>query len=189
VRDDDADRLLAALVHDRGPALVGYARLLCGDLAAAQDVVQDALVRVFGRLRRGFTPSSAEAYVRRAILTVFLDGRRAAARFDRVRPVVVTPDSAAVDPPGDSDERLDLQRALGTLGRQHRAAVVLRYYDDLTVPDVADRLGVSTGTAKRYLHDALRRLETELGPLGDDDELAPVVAPGSATDRRPGGAP
>ncbi len=174
MRNDDADRLLADLVHRRGPALVGYAHLLCGDHAAAQDVVQDALVRVFGRLRRGFTPDSAEAYVRRAVLTVFLDERRSSARFDRVRHVVATPDEAAGA--GESDDRLDLGRALDVLGRQHRAAVVLRYYDDLTVPEVAARLGVAVGTAKRYLHDALRQLEDELGPLDADDEVAPVVA-------------
>lgn len=174
MRKDDADRLLADLVHRRGPALVGYAHLLCGDHAAAQDVVQDALVRVFGRLRHGFTPDVAEAYVRRAVLTVFLDERRSSARFDRVRHVVATPDEVAAS--GESDERLDMRRALAGLSRQHRAAVVLRYYDDLTVPEVAARMGVAVGTAKRYLHDALRRLEDELGPLDADDEVAPVVA-------------
>ncbi|GEA83729.1 RNA polymerase sigma factor [Cellulomonas gelida] len=184
MRDDDADRLLADLVHRRGPALVGYAHLLCGDRAAAQDVVQDALVRVFGRLRRGFTPDSAEAYVRRAVLTVFLDERRSSARFDRVRHVVATPDEAAA--PGESDDRLDLRRALDVLGRQHRAAVVLRYYDDLTVPEVAARLGVAVGTAKRYLHDALRLLEDELGPLDADDEVTPVVARRAPAGPRPG---
>lgn len=170
-----ADDVLTELVHRRGPALVAYAHLLSGDHAAAQDLVQDALVRVFGRLRRGFTPDSAEAYVRRAILTVFLDDRRRHGRFAGVRHVVATPDEAPPEPPADT--RLDLRTALATLGPQHRAAVVLRYYDDLTVPEVAACMNVSTGTAKRYVHDALRRLEGVLGPLatGDDDEATAVV--------------
>jgi RNA polymerase sigma factor (sigma-70 family) len=176
-----ADDVLTDLVRRRGPALVAYAHLLSGDHAAAQDLVQDALVRVFGRLRRGFTPDSAEAYVRRAILTVFLDERRRHGRFTDVRHVVVTPDEAPVEAPADT--RLDLRAALTLLGPQHRAAVVLRYYDDLTVPEVAARMNVSTGTAKRYVHDALRRLEGVLGPLDTDDDEAALVVPLAARSR------
>lgn len=70
-----ADRTLEALARDRGPDLLAYATLLTGgDRAAAQDLVQDAIVKVFGRMRAGFTPDVAEAYVRRTILTLYVDG-------------------------------------------------------------------------------------------------------------------
>ncbi|GEL95807.1 sigma-70 family RNA polymerase sigma factor [Cellulomonas composti] len=168
-----ADDVLTELVRTRGPALVAYAHLLSGDHAAAQDLVQDALVKVFRRIRRGFEPDAAEAYVRRAILTVFLDDHRRRARFAALRHAVAVPDEAPAIP--SVETRLDLRAALGVLGPQHRAAVVLRYYDDLTVPEVAARMNVSTGTAKRYVHDALRRLEVVLGPLGLPDDDAPEV--------------
>ena len=66
------------LATQRGPALVGYAYLLCGDLTRAHDLVQEALVRAWARpgLARG--PQATEAYVRRALLNVFLDERRRA---------------------------------------------------------------------------------------------------------------
>ena len=69
--------VVAELVAERGDALLRYARLLTGSADDAADLVQDALVRTFGRLRNGFTVESAEAYVRRAILNASLDrGRR-----------------------------------------------------------------------------------------------------------------
>ena len=174
-RDDD---VLTTLVATRGPALVGYARLLCGDPDTAQDLVQEALVRVFGRVRVGLVPDAAEAYVRRAILSLFLDERRRHARFLGLRHRIVMPDEAAPELPSAEPE---LEAALAALGPQHRAAVVLRYYDDLTVPEVAARMGISDGTAKRYLHDALRRLAGTLGDLRHDDDEAAHVLPTPST--------
>lgn len=69
---------------------------------------------------------------------------------------------------GPADEvaaRSDVRAALGRLAPQQRACVVLRYYDDLTVSEIADRLGLADGTVKRYLSVAVGRLETLLGPL------------------------
>jgi hypothetical protein len=54
--DQNGDRLLGDLARERGSALTSYAYLLTGDVAAAQDLVQDALVKVFVRTRKGFTP-------------------------------------------------------------------------------------------------------------------------------------
>ena len=68
--------VVTELVAQRGDALLRYATLLCGSRDDAADLVQDALVRTFGRLRNGFSVESAEAYVRRAILNGHLDGWR-----------------------------------------------------------------------------------------------------------------
>ena len=63
--------------------------------------------------------------------------------------------------------RLDAQRALALLAPRERACVVLRFYEDMTVPQIASELSLSLGSVKRYLHDAVARLEQHLGPLAD----------------------
>ena len=76
----DADDALALLARERAAALFGYAYLLTGNRDAAADLVQEGLVRTFSRTRTGFAPDDAERYVRRAMLTAYLDGARRAAR-------------------------------------------------------------------------------------------------------------
>ena len=63
------------LVRERERALLGYAYLVCGDPVQAQDLVQDALVKTFSKPRAGLEIAKAEAYVRRAITTVYIDQR------------------------------------------------------------------------------------------------------------------
>ncbi|GEL95805.1 sigma-70 family RNA polymerase sigma factor [Cellulomonas composti] len=168
--------LLATLARERGRALFGYAYLLSGDRHAAEDLVQEALVRTFSRRRAGFTPDDAEAYVRRAILTVFLDGARRRARWARVRHLVGASDEPARDPGPVVGATLDVRAALATLAPQERAAAVLRWCEDLTVPEVAARMGLADGTVKRYLSTAGHKLEALLGPLPDGtDETAPLT--------------
>jgi RNA polymerase sigma factor (sigma-70 family) len=170
------EQVLGDLVRERGRRLTRYAYLLTGESAAAQDLVQDALVRVFLRSRSGFTPDCAEAYVRRSIMTLYVDGFRRRRRWALLRPFVAAPEPveeelAAVD-------RMDLRAALATLAPQERAAVVLRFYEDMPIADVAERMGLAPGTVKRYLSNAVHKLEVRLGPVSVPDagfEGAPVV--------------
>lgn len=156
------DELLAELARTRGPALVGYAYLLTGDRAAAEDLVQEAFVRVFSRRRTG-TVERWEPYVRRAVLSVFLDDhRRRARRRDREHLALMP--TVASDGTDGAGQDIDIERALAVLPRQERACVVLRFHDDLTVPEIATELGLSPGSVKRYLHDAAARLAPVLGP-------------------------
>ena len=67
---------MEALMRDRERALLGYAYLVCGNATDAQDLVQDALVKTFSRPRPGLTSLKAEAYVRRAITTTYVDRYR-----------------------------------------------------------------------------------------------------------------
>ena len=150
----------ATLVAERGDALLRYAYLLCGSREDAADLVQDALVRTFGRTRGDFTAAAAEAYVRRAILNGFLDGTRRASRWRSIRHLAATGDETA----GPGDERLDIQDQLRRLSPRERACVVLRYWEDLPVDGIAERLGISSGTVKRYLSDAHAKLALALGP-------------------------
>ncbi|MDQ2624117.1 MAG: RNA polymerase subunit sigma-24, partial [Actinomycetota bacterium] len=131
--DGERDDVLGVLARERGGALLGYAMLVCGQRAAAEDLVQDALVKVFSRVRQGFTPDDAERYVRRAILTIHLDAYRKAERWRAVRHLFGKQDVADDGAPL-VDDATDVHAALATLGPRHRACVVLRYFDDLTVP-------------------------------------------------------
>ncbi len=159
---------LARFARERGPALTGYARLLTGDLASAEDLVQEGIVRAWSRRRTGADIAWLEAYVRRAILNAYLDQyRRERKRRERIR--LVPRDEHPTSPETTAVDRADIEAALGRLSPRERACTVLRYYDDLTVPEIAHRLGVSEGSVKRYLSDAARRLGVLLDVADDTD--------------------
>lgn len=164
---------LTALATRRGAALIGYAYLLCGDLPRAHDLVQEALVRSWTAPARVLGPQATEGYVRRAVLNAYLDEHRRERGWAGRRHLAAVP-AVAPDATVRTDDQLVVQAALAGLPARERACVVLRFYDDLTVPDLARRLGISEGTAKRYLSDALGRLERELGPVGGSDERLTV---------------
>jgi RNA polymerase sigma-70 factor (ECF subfamily) len=159
-----ADDAMSTLARERGKALTGYAFLLTGDLRDAEDLVQDALVKAFVRRRSGLELSSAESYVRRAILTTYIDGYRRRRRWDDVRHLLARADRREGDDQA-ADQRIDVQVALTALAPQQRVCVVLRYFDDLTIPEIAERLSLAEGTVKRYLNLAVHRMEALLGPL------------------------
>lgn len=153
--------VVTQLVEERGEALTRYAFLISGNREDASDLVHDALVKTFGRLRNGFSIASAEAYVRRAILNTYLDRGRRISRWRKIAHLTVEPD---IQPSSDVDTetRLDLQSQLMKLRPRERACIVLRYYEDLTVDDIAETLQISSGAVKRYLSDALARMAVSL---------------------------
>ena len=159
---------VARLVADRGDSLTRYAWLLCGDLDDATDLVQDALVKTFGRLSNDFTVHAAEAYVRRSILTIFLDGGRRRTRWRRIAHLTAVPERVEA-PSAGSETRLDLGQELSRLAPRERACVVLRYHNDLTVDGIASELGISAGAVKRYLSDGLAKMAVSLTREGDHD--------------------
>ncbi len=154
--------VVSRLVAERGDALTRYAYLISGSRDDASDLVQDALVKTFGRLRNGFSISSAEAYVRRAILNTYLDSGRRTSRWRKIAHLQVVPD---LDEPKDVDteSRLDLRTELMKLTPRERACLVLRYYEDLKVDDIADLLEISSGAVKRYLSDGLGKMAISVG--------------------------
>lgn len=161
------EQVVARLVTERGDALRRYAFLLCGDPDDAADLVQDALVKTFGRLRNGFTVASAEAYVRKAVLNTYLDGGRRRTLWRRIAHLTAEPHLLESAAPA-SEERLDLLEQLRRLAPRERACVVLRYYEDLKVDDIAAELGISSGAVKRYLSDALAKLAVSLAEADPD---------------------
>jgi RNA polymerase sigma factor (sigma-70 family) len=182
VSSGDADDALTVLARERAGALFGYAYLLTGNRDAAADLVQEGLVRTFSRARaqQGFAPDDAERYVRRAILTAYLDGARRSARWARVRHLFGSSDDepAAPSPEAAVTAAMDVRLALLRLSPTERAVAVLRYAEDLSVAEVAARLNLAEGSVKRYLHDARHKLEPLLGTLPEaDDEDEVVVEP------------
>ena len=123
--------------------------------------MQDALVKTFGRLRNGFSIASAEAYVRRAILNTYLDAGRRTSRWRKIAHLTAQPDIAEPRD-GDTDAAIDLQGQLRRLTPRERACIVLRYYEDLKVDDIAEQLEISPGAVKRYLSDALGKLKVSM---------------------------
>jgi RNA polymerase sigma factor (sigma-70 family) len=166
--------LLEQVMRERAPRLLAYAAMLTGDDAEAHDVLQDALVRTFSRGRRFDHVNQAEAYVRRAIPSVVIDRSR------KFRPAprdpAEQPHTAA--PASDADAAMDVRSALRELSPRERACVVLRFYDDLTVAQIASHLGLADGTVKRYLSDASAKLAGLLGSAIDlrDENTVPVTA-------------
>lgn len=168
------EEVLDEIVRTRRRALVGYAYLLTGDVGEAEDLVQEALYRTFRRGRASTDFELAESYVRKAVLTVFVDGTRRRGRWDGIRHLLPADEGHAAAE-GAAVIRLDVLRALDVLSARERACVVLRYYSDLTVRDAAVQLGIGEGTVKRYLSDANHKLAAVLGPVTPAGENIPVV--------------
>ena len=155
----DWEHAFRELLAVRGASLRAYAYLLTGESAAAADLVQDALLRVFSRLRVGGDVERLESYVRRAMLNQYVDGRRRARLWRANRHLLVDPVEHHDDDHTLADE---VRQALATLSPKQRACVVLRYYEDLSVLEIADQLECAEGTVKRHLSDARAKLATHL---------------------------
>ncbi|WP_233245621.1 sigma-70 family RNA polymerase sigma factor [Salinibacterium hongtaonis] len=181
--------VVTRLVAERGDALLRYAYVVSGSQDDAADLVQDALVKTFGRLRNGLSLQSAEAYVRRAILTTHLDGGRRTQRWRRILHLTAAPEHHA-SPAESSDARIDLFGELARLTPRERACLVLRYYDDFTVADIAETLEISPGTVKRYLSDGLAKMSVALagGSPHGPGSAPPPTALRSSTAATQGGS-
>jgi RNA polymerase sigma-70 factor (sigma-E family) len=155
---------LTELAGDRLMPLKRQAFLLCGDDSQAEDLVQDALVRAFSRPLRAPRPGAAEAYVRAIMVNLFIDGARRRSRWNRAVPLLRGSTEMVADPAGQVVDRDAMLTALNDLSPRQRTCVVLRYYQDLPVAQVASVLGVGEGTVKRYLSEAMTRLAARLAP-------------------------
>jgi RNA polymerase sigma-70 factor (ECF subfamily) len=163
------------LIAERGARLVAYAAMLTSHDRDAEDLFQDALVKSFSRRRAVDTVGDAEGYVRRAMQTLVIDRSRARAVRQRAATRAFDREPAAPD----IDAGLDVRRALREISPRERVCVVMRYFDDLTIAQIADRLGLAEGTVKRYLSDATKALAPHVGAdveFGDRPERVDVVA-------------
>lgn len=157
--------LFAEVSRTRYSSLVAYGVLLTANRAQSEDLVQDAMVKVFSRVRTLPNAAAADQYIRRAMYTLYLDEARHQATARSSRTAVAVP-SATSDRTDAVAASADVRSALAELSRQERACIVLRYFDDLTVPQIAQTLGIAEGTVKRYLSDAHAKLGALLTPEG-----------------------
>ncbi len=150
-------------VRSRGGALLRAAQALTGNRADAEDLVQSTLVKTYQSWDSISDPAALDTYVRRVMVNTHISGWRKR-RVDEY-PTDELPDEPAADHTGDSDTHELVQRALDRLPRRMRAAVMLRYYDDMSEPEVAAALGVSVGTVKSTVARAVAKLreDAELG--------------------------
>jgi RNA polymerase sigma-70 factor (sigma-E family) len=159
---------LAELASSRLMQLKRHAFLLCGDESQAEDLVQDALVRAFGRPLRAPRPGAAEAYVRVIMVRLFIDGTRRRSRWIRIAPLLHGTEMTA-DLAEQVINRDVMLTAMNDLSPRQRACVILRYYQDLPVAQVAFELGLAEGTVKRYLSEAMSRLAVRLSPAASSE--------------------
>jgi len=161
--DPTAERAFGDFVVARSQALCRFAFLLCGDWHRAEDAVQTAFTKLYLRWDKLDAAGSVDAYVRRVVLTTVVDERRRG-WSRREAPSAGVPDQGSVaDPAGASTERLAILGALAQLAPRQRAVLVLRFWEDLAVEQVAAVLGCSEGTVKSQTARGLERLRLLLG--------------------------
>jgi len=159
----DAD--FREFVRTRGRALLQSAYLLTGNLADAEDLVQSALAKTFQAWNRIEDRRALDGYVRRAIINTHISWWRRR-RVDEY-PTDEIPDQPVADTSGNRELHDTLQRAIDRLPQRMRAAVVLRYFEDLSEAEVADVLGVSQGTVKSTVSRAVAKLRTDSDLLAE----------------------
>jgi RNA polymerase sigma-70 factor (sigma-E family) len=166
--DAQAREAFQAYVVGRSPALLRTAYLLTGNRADAEDLLQTALAKTYLAWDRIREREALDGYVRRVLVTTqtsFWRRKRPESLYDEL------PESAGRDALADADLHDALWTALGRLSRKQRAAVVLRYYEDLSEAETARVLGVSVGTVKSTTSRALTLLRTD-PTLRDDPRAA-----------------
>jgi RNA polymerase sigma-70 factor (sigma-E family) len=137
--------------------------LLCGNWHTAEDLAQTTLAKMFVSWRKIEQRGAVHAYANRILVNTYLDGKRLKCSGE-----ILTdgfPDRAAQ--PQAVETRLVVLAALATLPPKARAVVVLRYWEDLSVEQVADALGCSPGNVKSHTARALEKLRTVLGEAMD----------------------
>jgi RNA polymerase sigma-70 factor (sigma-E family) len=163
----------AAQVSD---PLLRTGHLMTGDAAEAEDLVQETLLRVARRWKRVRSMDHPAAYARRVLVNLVLhDADRHSRHRTELRPqdgVADVADESAARALLEVDDLAEFRWALARLPARQRAVLVLRYWADLPVAEVADILGCSEGTVKSTASRAAGRL------AGTLDRSPPVCRPG-----------
>jgi RNA polymerase sigma-70 factor (sigma-E family) len=166
-RASDRDAAFREYVQTRGAALLRMAIVLTGNRADAEDLVQASLAKTYLAWDKINERAALDAYVRRAMVNTHISWwrRRRVEEF----PTDELPEQVVADHARESDMAEVVRRALDRLPQRMRAAVMLRYFEDMTEPEIAATLGISLGTVKSTVSRAVARLriDTELGANSD----------------------
>jgi RNA polymerase sigma-70 factor (sigma-E family) len=167
-RDNGKDAEFTAYMAARQPSLLRTAYLLTGDRHTAEDLVQTTLAKLYLSWDRVHRREAVDGYVRRILVNEHNSLWRRAWRRREI--VTETLPETPVEADGPDRQQSDaLWTLVQTLPRKQRAAVVLRYYEELSEAETAAILGVSVGTVKSQTSRALAALRTR---IPDHPELA-----------------
>lgn len=154
---DELTEKLTELYQDNYRQLLRVAMLLVDDRTAAEDIVQDAFVRVFDARHRLRNPEKALSFLRQSVLNRSRSVLRRRMVARRYQPKLFDGDSVP-DDTGRSVDRAVLADVLARLPRRQREAVVLRYYADFSEAQTATMMGVTPGAVKSYCSRGIARL-------------------------------
>jgi RNA polymerase sigma-70 factor (sigma-E family) len=158
----DVDTLVSALFVAEGARLVTLARFFVEDRTAAEDLVQEAFIRLSRSAHRIRDPERAAAYLRSIVINLARDHNRRGLVSLRHRPPAITDEPSAEETAAARESRLEVVAALHDLPRRQRDCVALRYYLELSVEDIATTLGLSRNSVKTHLQRGLRSLAATL---------------------------
>jgi RNA polymerase sigma-70 factor, ECF subfamily len=164
--DLDAFASIAFELSDR---LMGLAHRILRDHGAAEEALQVALLRIWKDLPSLREPNAVEAWAARILVRACQDSLRRTRRTGRVLQLLPN-DDLVEDPTATIGEHHELEGAFATLSADHRAVVVLHYYRDMSLADIAATLDVPIGTVRSRLHYARRALRAAL-----EAEAAPTI--------------
>lgn len=156
---DERERGFTEYFASRSGAMRGTAYLLCGDWHRAEDLVQNTFVKLYRAWHRITSHDTLDAYTRQVLVRTYLDESRRGFFF-REKAVAEHVELAA-RVSGSPEDRMVLLTALAAVAPRQRAALVLRFWEDLSVEETARALGCSAGTVKSQTSrglDALRDL-------------------------------
>ncbi len=147
-----------------GPRLVAEIFGVTGSLPEAEDAVQEAFVRAYARWSRVGSLDAPAAWVRRVALNLAVSRWRAVLRAARLAPRLHVPDPGRRIP----DDMVEMVAALAELPERQRVAIVLHYWADLPVAEVADTMRQPVSTVKSHLRRGRAVLAAR---LGDHEEV------------------
>jgi RNA polymerase sigma factor (sigma-70 family) len=161
----DVDRMLVDLFEREGRSLVRLARLFVDDRNAAEDLVQEAFIRLARSAARIKDDTKAAAYLRSIVLNLARDHNRRGLVSLRHRLPLDEERAQEVDELVLRDDQRQILEALRDLPHRQRDCLVLRYYQELGIDDIAETLSISRNSVKTHLQRGLAAMEYRLGDI------------------------
>ena len=156
------DPLVVALFTSEAARLVSLARFFVDDRTAAEDLVQEAFIRLARSSHRIHDEARAAAYLRSIVINLARDHNRRGLVSLRHRPPAVEDAPSAEEQAAGRESRAEVVAALRGLPKRQRDCVALRYYLELPVPEIAETLGLSVNSVKTHLQRGLRSMAVVL---------------------------
>ena len=182
-------RAFCRLMEPLQARLLRQAAALCGDLSAAEDLVSETLVEAWKSLSRYNQTCRLSTW----LYSILLHRYQKSVRRARSRPIslawlpffeagklheqqqnVPSPEPSPAEAATQIEAAVQLRRCIETLPEKHRQVILLRFFEDAALPDIANVLGCSVGTVKSRLHHALeklRKMKMNLAELKGDKPI------------------